>query len=62
MAKRQSFADKANKKSHQKVCPVCENPVQYVKHVKAEKNGGNGWRFRAVNVGVCKCNENEVFG
>lgn len=60
MAKRQSFADKASKKSHQTICPVCDTPLQYVKHVKAEKNGG-GWKFRAVNVGVCKCNEKEVY-
>ncbi|HOD66236.1 MAG TPA: hypothetical protein PLR32_07725 [candidate division Zixibacteria bacterium] len=60
MAKRQSFADKASKKSHQVICPVCESPVQYVKHVKAEKNGA-GWKFRAVSVGVCKCNEKEIY-
>lgn len=62
MAKRQSFADKASKKVHTKTCPVCESPVQFIKHVKAVKNGGDGWKFRAVNVGVCKCNEKEVYG
>ncbi len=60
MAKRQSFSDKANKKSHQSICPVCEQPRQFVKHVKAVKSG-NGWKFRAQNVGVCKCNEKEVY-
>ena len=61
MAKRQSFADKASKKSHSKTCPVCETPIQFVKHVKAVKSGP-GWKFRATNVGVCKCNEKEIYG
>jgi len=61
MAKKQSFSDKANKKSHGQTCPVCEAPIQFIKHVKAVKSG-NGWKFRAVNTGVCKCNEKEIYG
>lgn len=60
MAKKQSFADKANKKSGGKICPVCSTGMLFVKHVKAEKSE-TGWRYRTVNVGVCKCNEAEVY-
>jgi hypothetical protein len=60
MAKRQSFADKASKKVHTKTCPVCEGSIQFIKHVKAVKSD-TGWKYRALNVGVCKCNENEIY-
>jgi hypothetical protein len=61
MAKKQSFADKASKKKHAINCPVCESEISYVKYAKAEKSA-KGWRFRTVNVGVCKCNHTEVYG
>lgn len=61
MAKKQSFADKASKKKHMKTCPVCEQPISYVKYSKAERSE-KGWRFRTVNVGVCKCNHSEIYG
>ncbi len=60
MAKKQSFADKANRKTGGKMCPVCESDLQYIKHVKAEKSE-TGWRYRTLNVGVCKCNEKEIY-
>jgi len=62
MAKRQSFADKASKKIHTATCPVCESTFQYIKYVKAVKSENGGWKYRAVNIGVCKCNEKEVYG
>ncbi len=61
MAKRQSFADKASKKSHVDTCPVCSGDIQYVKHVKAIRAENGGWKYRAQNVGVCKCNEKEIY-
>jgi formate dehydrogenase maturation protein FdhE len=61
MAKKQSFADKASKKKHLTICPVCEQPMSFVKYVKAERSE-NGWRFKTTNVGVCKCNHSEVYG
>ena len=60
MAKKQSFADKASKKAHGNICPVCDTVLQYIKHVKGEKSE-TGWRYRTVNVGVCKCNEKEIY-
>ncbi len=61
MAKKQSFADKASKKKHADICPVCEQPVAYVKFRKAVRSE-NGWRFKTNNIGVCKCNHSEVYG
>jgi hypothetical protein len=61
MAKKQSFADKANKRKHAVICPVCNSESTAVKLVQAEKRGEN-WRFVNKPVMVCKCNEKEVFG
>ena len=62
MAKKQSFADKSSKKSHAMTCPACLEALQYIKHVKAIKTDAGAWKFRAVNVGVCKCNNAEIYG
>ena len=62
MAKKQSFADKSSKKAHAMTCPVCNEVLQYVKHVKAVKSDTGAWKFRNQNVGVCKCNNAEVYG
>ena len=61
MAKKQSFADKASKKKSELHCPVCEQPITFVKYTKAERSE-NGWKFRTRNVGVCKCNHSEIYG
>lgn len=61
MAKKQSFSDKASKKRHVEVCPVCDMERSRVKWIKAVKSE-NGVRYRTVNVGVCKCNQAEVYG
>ena len=60
MAKKQSFADKANKKIHTMTCPVCNETIQYVKCMKAVKGDNGAWKMRAMNVGICKCNQNEI--
>jgi len=62
MAKKQSFADKSSKKAHTMTCPVCSETIQYIKHVKAVKGDNGAWKFRALDVGVCKCNNAEVYG
>ena len=61
MAKKQSFMDKSMKKKLAQTCPVCASELQFVKHVKAIKAENGAWKFRAVNTGVCKCNEKEVY-
>ncbi len=62
MAKKMSFADKANKRAYAMTCPVCEEPIQFVKFMKAVKSDKGGWKMRAQNVGVCKCNSAEIYG
>lgn len=61
MAKKQSFADKASKKSLSEFCPVCKSELSHILVVQAKKRNGN-WRFSNGPVGVCKCNEAEVYG
>jgi len=62
MAKKQSFSDKANKKSHAVNCPVCSEAIQFIKVVKPVKGDKGGWKMRAQNVGVCKCNNADILG
>jgi uncharacterized protein with PIN domain len=61
MAKKQSFADKASKKKHVSVCPVCNTEITHIKLMKATKVNSN-WRFNNKPVAVCKCNEAEIYG
>lgn len=61
MAKKQSFADKASKKKHVSICPVCNSEITFIKHLKAVQKDGN-WRISSKPVGVCKCNEAEIYG
>ncbi len=61
MAKRQSFADKASKKIHEKICPVCGQPLKFTLVVKPEPTiDGQSFRMRSKHVGICKCNEKSV--
>jgi len=62
MAKKQSFADKSSKKAHSMTCPVCQETIQFVKYVKSVKTHVDGWKFQTNNVGVCKCNQKEIYG
>lgn len=59
MAKKQSFADKASKKAYVKVCPVCENPVQYIKIVKPVESSNGAYKMKEQNVGVCNCKHSD---
>jgi hypothetical protein len=61
MARRQSFADKASKKAHVTICPVCSSQVDYVKLVApAYSEAKKSWKLRDKLVGICKCNEKEI--
>ena len=63
MAKKQDFASKTMKMAkHGKACPVCGEFYNYtmsVEMVPSKKEGA--YRFVEDNIGVCKCNENEVY-
>jgi len=63
MAKKQDFMSKTMKhEMHGLTCPVCNSPISYVKVVNTEKSKKtSSWRFAQQNVGVCKCNEKEVY-
>ena len=62
MAKQMSFEQKAKKEKKQVVCPVCHGPVQYIRLVKTVKSQTKGsWKFSDRNVGVCKCNQAEIY-
>jgi hypothetical protein len=64
MAKKQDFLSKTMKKGQVgNKCPKCESTISYIRFVKTEKSKKtNSWRFNQKNVGVCKCNENEIYG
>lgn len=61
MVKKQTFLDKTQKKDRAITCPVCDGGIQRIKHVKAIKGDNGAWKFRTQNVGVCKCNEKEIY-
>ncbi|MCK4856558.1 MAG: hypothetical protein KAT58_01175 [candidate division Zixibacteria bacterium] len=61
MAKRQSFADKVGKKAQATICPVCNQPVEYVKVVDPTYAAAkSSWKFKEKLVGICKCNEKDI--
>ncbi len=62
MAKKQTFADKAAKKSQTVDCPVCKEHFQYIRYVRAVKTDSGAWKYKSRNMGVCKCNQKEVYG
>jgi hypothetical protein len=63
MAKKQDFASKTLKmERHGTSCPVCGefySHVVAVDLVPSKKEGAH--RFSERNIGVCKCNEKEVY-
>ncbi len=61
MAKKQSFADKASKKKHVEICPVCNTALARVKWVRGVTEG-TSVRYRTNTVGICKCNEKQIYG
>lgn len=62
MAKRQSFADKTKKRANAKICPVCDEQIESVLMVRSvERPDHKGYKFKHEQVGLCKCNEKEIF-
>jgi hypothetical protein len=63
MAKRQSFADKASKKAHVKLCPICNSAIDAVRLVDpAYSSDKKSWKFKDKIVEICKCNEKAILG
>lgn len=63
MAKKQDFMSKTLKSDkHGALCPVCESQISFIQVVNTEKSKKtDSWRFNQKNIGVCKCNEKEVY-
>lgn len=64
MAKDKTFGAKVAKSQAiaSKVCPVCKDAVNTVHFIRTEKNAESGsYRFIEKYLGVCKCNEKEVY-
>jgi len=64
MAKDKSFGAKVAKSQAKanKVCPVCKSAVDTIHLIRSVKNEATGsYRFTEKHVGVCKCNEKEIY-
>lgn len=65
MGKAKSFVDKVAKSAqdYSKHCPECGESIVTVKLVTSERSAKTGaWRFNQRFVGICKCNQKEIFG
>lgn len=64
MAKSTDFASKVKKKGDAKglKCPKCGGARTPTLTVNAVKTTDGSFRFNRQRVGVCKCNEKEIFG
>ena len=63
--KDRSFASKVAKAGAKeqmgKYCPNCGEAMNMVHLVTSEKSEIGTWRFKEKFVGVCKCNQNEIY-
>ncbi|MCP4724390.1 MAG: hypothetical protein GY863_05125 [bacterium] len=62
MVKERTFASKMLTKADKRICPECEGVIEMVKvfdSVKSEKS--DAYKFVGNMVGVCKCNEKDVY-
>ncbi|MEE4312545.1 MAG: hypothetical protein V2J62_11850 [candidate division KSB1 bacterium] len=44
-----------------KHCPECGELLNFIHLVDAVKSGSGNWKFKENMVGVCKCNEKEIY-
>jgi ribosomal protein L34E len=56
-----TFAEKVKKESQVHYCPKCGGAIEHIVTVDAEKSSSGSWKFRQRNVGVCKCNHDQVY-
>ncbi len=63
MPKGTTFADKMSKKKQAVICRTCESPIESVLYVKPYRDDEKGsWKYHEQVVGVCKCNQKEIYG
>ena len=62
--KDKSFAAKlgVNREDMKKHCPTCGEILNFVQVVDSEKSNNDAWKFKERFVGVCKCNQKEIYG
>jgi hypothetical protein len=62
--KDKSFAAKlgVNKEDQKRHCSKCGETFSYVNVIDSEMANKGAWKFREKFVGVCKCNQKEVYG
>jgi hypothetical protein len=56
-----TFADKVKKERHVVYCSKCGGAIQPILHVISERSPSGSWKFREKRVGVCKCNQGEIY-
>ena len=62
MAKRQSFADKASKKSYVENCEVCGSSMTPTLFVLPQEARNGSIKMKKAVVKVCKCNHKQYYG
>lgn len=62
--KDKSFAAKlgVSKEDRKRHCDTCGETYSYLKVIDSEMGDSGAWKFKEKFVGVCKCNQNEVYG
>lgn len=62
MAKRQTFADKVQKKSHVEECKVCASPITPTMFVIPQATENGTIKYKKDIVKICKCNYKQYYG
>jgi hypothetical protein len=62
MAKRQSFADKANKKKSVIECPVCKGPITPTMFILPMDAANGAVKLKRSIISICKCNHKQYYG
>ncbi|MBD3290465.1 hypothetical protein GF337_16795 [candidate division KSB1 bacterium] len=62
--KDKSFAAKlgVNREDERKHCAKCGEMLSFIQVVDSERGNNDAWKFKERYVGVCKCNQKEVYG
>ena len=62
MAKRQSFADKAQKKISVEECKVCASPITPTMFVIPQNMENGAIKYKKGIIKICKCNHKQYYG
>jgi hypothetical protein len=56
-----TFADKVAKETHVDYCPKCGGAIERLRVVNSVRSSSGSWKFKQMNVAVCKCNHDEIY-